>query len=291
MIKTPAVFAVLLCCASLCARACLREEIDEKTIQWSNLIVEAKLVEVSERVEMKALAVKPPAGAKGGDISAVYWLRVYSFEVQKVIDPANGSIKPRHRIEVVRFFGKVDDPGSSTRPAVPASSPSTQPVDPCLRYLTRASIGQTFVLLLRPEQDIKMTKPPVWSDTKNLDPRDAEVHGLRAYAVIHLMLRPKTSEGEMNHLRAVIAQTRAAEKKAPDAEIKKHVETIVKAESDDEAEPAIAALKKVGYKVVGYVKSARDKKETPAAAKERLAKLAIELSPPPLGVLVGGHSE
>src|SRR5437667_12781896 len=109
MDKTRAVLSIVLCCLGLCARACLRDEIDEKTIQWSNLIVEAKLVEVSERVEMKALAVKPPAGAKGGDISAVYWLRVYSFEVQKVIDPAGGSIKPRHRIEVVRLFGKGDD--------------------------------------------------------------------------------------------------------------------------------------------------------------------------------------
>jgi len=290
MSKTPAALSILVCCLSLCARACLRDEIDEKTIQWSNLIVEARLVEVSERVEMKALAVKPPKGAKGGDISAVYWLRVYSFEVQKVIDPAGGSVKPRHRIEVVRFFGKVDDPGAATRPA-PASSPSTQPVDPCLRYLTRASMGQTFVLLLRPEQDIKMHKPPVWSDTKNLDPRDAEVHGLRAYAVIHLMLRSKTSEAEMNHLRAVIAQTRAAEKKAPDAEIKKQVEVIVKAASDEEAEPAIAALKKVGYKAVGHVKSARDKKETPPEAKERLAKLAIELSPPPMSILIGEMHE
>ena len=51
---------------------------------------------------------------------------------------------------------------STPQPAKPAPAIT----DPCLQHLRKTSIGQSFVLLLRQEQDIKMHKPPVWSDTK-----------------------------------------------------------------------------------------------------------------------------
>jgi hypothetical protein len=276
----------ILMCSACTTVACLREQVDERAIQWSTQILEAKLIEVSERVQMRALAVKPPAGGTG-EISAVYWNRVYSFQVEKVIESAGNSVKPRHRVEVVRFFGKVDDPNA---PAAPAGGAATGS-DPCIELLTRASLGKSFVLLLRPEQDIKMHKPPVWADPKNTDPRDAEVHGLKAYAVIHLIPKDKATDAGMTKLRKVLAETRAAEKKVPDAEIKKQIEVMLKAPSDSAAEHAIAALTKVGYKAVVPIKSARDRKETTPEAKQRLAKLAIDLSPPPLDILMGEHAE
>lgn len=272
------------------ASACERDQVDERAIQWSTQILEARLVEVSERVQMRALAVKPPPGGKE-DVSAVYWDRVYSFEVEKVLESSGNSVKPKHRIEVVRFFGKVDDPNVALAPAsAPATAPA-HPADPCVQHLTRGSLGKSFVLLLRPEQDIKMHKPPVWADPKNTDPRDAEVHGLKAYAVIHLIPKEKATDAEMTKLRRTIAETRAAERKVPDAEVKKHVEAIRAATDDAGAEPAIAALTKVGFKAVGAIKSARDKKDTSPPAKERLAKLAIDLSPPPMTILMGEHAE
>jgi hypothetical protein len=269
---------IVVCLAAPAVRACLRERVDEKAIQWSNRIVEARLVGVSERVEMKAVTLKPPAGTKSPEISAVYWYRVYSFEVQRVIDAGGASLKPRHRIEVVRFFGKADRPSA----VGPTSKPSA--ADHCATRLVRDSVGQTFVLLLRPEQDIKIQKPPVWSDAKNLDPRDGEVHGLRAYAVIHSVPREEATDAWMANLRKVLSETRAAERKVSDNQIKKHVQTIVAAMSDQEAQEAIDALQRVGYKAVGHIKSARDKKETPPDAKDRLARLAIEISPPPLPI-------
>jgi hypothetical protein len=275
-------FLVLLYPA--CVRACLRDQIDERAVQWSSQIVEAKLVEVSERIEMKAVTVKPKAGSNAGELTAVYYYRVYSFEVEKVIESAGHPAKPKYRIEVLRFFGKVDHPNSTA--AAPAAAPPA-----CGEQLNRNALGHSFVLLLRHEQDIKMERPPVWTDMKNPDPRDAEVHGTRAYAAIYLMPRDKATEGDIANLRKVIGQTRAAERKVSDQEIHKWIDGIIHAANDKQAEPAIAALRAAGYKAVSHLKSARDRRGTLPAAKERLAKLAIELSPPPLSIIVGEHVE
>lgn len=264
--------------------ACLSEKIDERAIQWSSQILEAKLVEVSERIEMKAVTVKPKAGSNAAEITAVYYYRVYSFEVEKVIESAGNSVKPKYRIEVLRFFGKVDNPDSAA--LAPAAAPSA-----CGEKLNRNALGHSFVLLLKHEQDIKMEKPPVWTDMKNLDPRDAEVHGTRAYAAIYLMPREKASDADLANLRKVLAQTRAAERKVSDQEIHKWIDAVIHAASDSQAEPALEALRAAGYKAVSHLKSARDRRGTPPAAKERLAKLAIELSPPPIPIIVGEHVE
>jgi len=289
-------FAILGLLVWTCAaRACLRDQIDERAIQWSSQIVEAKLVEVSERIEMKAVTVKPPAGSAAKEISAVYYYRVYSFEVEKVIESANNSVKPKYRIEVLRFFGIIDDPNSATAshaaPAKPAGDHASPALTACAQSLSRAALNHSFVLLLRQEQDIKMQKPPVWNDPKNLDPRDAEVHGTKGYVAIYLLPKEKATDAEMANLRRVLSETRAAEKKVSDPEMRKQIDIIAHAASDAQAEPAIAALRKVGFKAVSHIKSARDRKETPAAGKERLAKLAIELSPTPLTIMIGEHVE
>jgi hypothetical protein len=278
----PLLILLLLLSSTCAARACLRDQIDTRAIQWSSQIVEAKLVEVSERIEMKAVIIKPKAGISEKEISAVYYYRVYSFEVEKVIESAGNSLKPKYRFEVLRFFGKIDNANAAAAPAV---------AHPCADALSRAALGHSFVLLMKHEQDVKFEKPPVWNDLKNLDPRDAEVHGTRAYVAIHLMLREKTTDAEMAKLRAVLTETRAAEKKVSDAEVKKSVEAIVHAANDAQAEPAMAALRAVGFKAVGHIKSARDRRGIAPAVKDRLAKLAIELSPTPISVLVGEHGE
>jgi hypothetical protein len=106
-----------------------------------------------------------------------------------------------------------------------------------------------------------------------------------------MMPKEKATDLEMAKLRQVLAETRAAEKKVSDNEIRKSIDVIAHAGSDAQAEPAIEALRKVGFKAVSHIKSARDRKETPAAGKERLAKLAIELSPTPLTIMIGEHQE
>jgi hypothetical protein len=269
------------------ARACLRDQIDERAIQWSSQIVEAKLVEVSERIEMKAVIVKPRSATKGSERSAVYYYRVYSFEVEKVFESAGHALKPEYRFEVLRFFGKIDrgDAPPAVSPA-PAAAPHR-----CDDQLGRAALGHSFVLLLKHEHGIKMEKPPVWNDAKNTDPRDAEVHATRGYAVIYLMPREKATDADMATLRKTLIETRAAEKKVHDSEMRKSIEAIVHASSDSDAQTPINALRAVGFKAVSHIKSARDRKGVSPAAKERLAKLAIELSPPPIPILVGEHAE
>ena len=255
------------------ASACLRETLDEKAVQWSSVIVEARLVEVSERIELKSLVGKIPSEAGGGEVRAAYWYRLYSFEVERVLDGNKDAIKPRHRLEIVRIFGKVE--GATTR----ATTRQASHVDHCGTMINRSAIGKRFVLLLRRESELKIRPPPVWADAKNTDVRDGELHLHKAYAVIRALERPKTTDAQIAELEKLIATTRAAEKKVSDTQIKKLVEAFAA-----RTEEAADELKKIGYKSIGAVKSARDKKETPAATKERLAKLAVELSPTPMSI-------
>ena len=88
-------------------------------------------MEVSERIEMKAVIIKPKAGSSEKEASAVYYYRVYSFEVERVIESAGNSMKPKYRFEVLRFFGKIDD----ANVAAPAAA------HPCADTLSRARWG------------------------------------------------------------------------------------------------------------------------------------------------------
>jgi hypothetical protein len=255
------------------ASACLRDTLDEKAVQWSSVVVEARLIEVSERIELKSLVGKIAAEAGGGEVRAAYWYRLYSFEVERLLDGNKDAIKPRHRLEVVRIFGKVE--GAATRATTRAASH----IDHCGGMINRGAIGNRFVLLLRRESELKIRPPPVWADPKNTDVRDGELHLHKAYAVIHALERPKATDAQIAELEKLITTTRAAEKKVSDAQIKKLVEAFAagKGEAADE-------LKNIGYKAIAPVKSARDKKETPPATKQRLAKLASELSPTPISI-------
>ncbi len=284
---TPIALLVSILLFSPRAQACLRAELDARAVQWSTQIIEAKLVEVSERIEIKAISVKVSKelkaanpGARPGDITAVYWYRLYSFEVQSVLE---GSAKPKHRIEVIRFFGKVDDPtGAFKAPAFPVS--------PCTELLTRASIGKSFILLLRPEQDVKMDKPPIWSDPKS-DLREKEVHDVRGQWVVHMMAREKADDAAIASLKKLIADTRSAERKRSDPDLKKHVETIVTGKDPAKVEAAAAALRGVGFRAVSRLKSARDAKESTDEIKSRLLPLIAELSPPVMQLQMDAHKE
>src|SRR6185503_21029347 len=130
---------------------------------WSSVIVEARLVEVSERIELKSLVGKVAAEAGGGEVRAAYWYRLYSFEVEKLLDGNKDAIKPKHRLEVVRIFGKVE--GAATR----ATTRQSTHVDHCGAMFNRGAIGKRFVLLLRRESELKIRPPPVWADPKNTD--------------------------------------------------------------------------------------------------------------------------
>src|SRR3569623_3488316 len=122
---TGAVVGAILACSGSPARACLREHLDDRGVQWATMVIRAKLVDVSERVEIKAVSVKAPKGPdgkRGPDVTAVYWYRLYSFEV---IESLEGPAKPKHRIEAIRFFGRVAAPS-------PPSSAGARPVAPPL---------------------------------------------------------------------------------------------------------------------------------------------------------------
>ena len=266
------------------ASACLRQILDEKAVQWSSVIVEARLIEVSERIELKSLVGKF-ASEPGGEVRAAYWYRLYSFEVERVLDGNKDAIKPRHRLEVVRIFGKVE--GAATRAT---TRPATQ-INHCGQMIHRTDVRKHFVLLLRRESELKIRPPPVWADPKNTDVRDGELHLHKAYTVIHALERSRTTDAQIADLEKLIAATRAADKKTSDAQIKKLVATFATEKDESTTAKATDELKKIGYKSIAAVKSLRDKKETPAATKERLAKLAVELSPTPMSIEMNPANE
>ncbi|HYE19983.1 MAG TPA: hypothetical protein VEA69_16150 [Tepidisphaeraceae bacterium] len=270
------------------AGACVRGELDALAVQWASVVVEARLVEVSERCEIRAVSVKGPKGAdgkRGPDVTAVYWYRLYSFEVVSALD---GSAKAKHRVEAIRFFGRADDPNvkgtAGARPVAPVAGAA-----PC-GAVTRGAVGKTFVLLLRPEQDFKMGRPPVWPDAKG-DLREKEIHDLKAMTVVHAIAAEDMDAARRADLKKLIAHTRAAERKLPEAELKKHVAEIALSADAERVERAEAAVRAVGYRAVGALKSARDKAEASAEGAGRVLGLIAELSPPSIVLEMGNVEE
>ncbi|HSI36093.1 MAG: hypothetical protein ACAI43_14390 [Phycisphaerae bacterium] len=288
MTRIAVVIVAWLMLAPSRASACVRAELDALAVQWASAVVEARLVEVSERCEIRAVSVKAPKGAdgqRGPDVTAVYWYRLYSFEVVSALD---GPAKAKHRVEAIRFFGRVDDPGAGkttggARPAAPQAGA------PC-GAVTRGAVGKTFVLLLRPEQDFKMGRPPVWPDAKG-DLREKEIHDLKGMTVVHAIATEGMDAGRLADLKKLIAQTRAAERNLPEAELKKHVAEIALSVDAERVERAETAVRAVGYRAVGALKSARDKAESSAEGTGRVLGLIAELSPPPISLEMGNVEE
>ena len=271
------------------AGACLRDVLDEKTVQWSSLIVEGRLVDVSERVELKALSVKPAKGSKGPEVSAVYWYRLYSFEV---VTPLDGSAKAKHRVEAIRFFGRVAE-GSAGVELAGGARPTVGPVVAapqgkvgCGVTLTKGAVGKVFYLFLRPEVDLKLEKPPVWADPK-ADLREKEIHDVKGQAVIHLIPAEKVGAGELSAMKKLIAETRSAEKKVADADLKKLMQTLMNGSDGVAIEEVKASIRKIGWRAMGALKSSRDKGEATAEGMERVLGLIEELSPPRMALEMG----
>ena len=71
-------------------RGCLRATIDERAVQWASAIVEAKLAQAGDTVDL--------------GLTPAQSYRIYIFEVLDVLD---GPAKSRDKIDVLRLIGQV----------------------------------------------------------------------------------------------------------------------------------------------------------------------------------------
>src|SRR5438552_11636574 len=96
-------------------RGCLRATIDERAVQWASAIVEAKLAQAGDTVDL--------------GLTPAQSYRIYIFEVLDVLD---GPAKSRDKIDVLRLIGGVEEASA------------------CAVQLDAKSTDKSFVLLLRP---------------------------------------------------------------------------------------------------------------------------------------------
>jgi hypothetical protein len=102
--------------------ACMRESVDDRAVQWSTLIVLAKLT-----------AVNPPQA-----LADPIKYQLYDFQIDSTID---GAAKPGDTIHVIRFIG-----GDSDKSSI------------CGEALEAKQIGKSYLLLLRSESDLRWSE-------------------------------------------------------------------------------------------------------------------------------------
>jgi hypothetical protein len=242
---------LLLLLASGTATACLRETLDDRAVEWSKLIVVAKLSSIASPTSLV-----PPrdADVKSNSLKSY---QLYNFEVVTVLD---GTAKAGVHLPIIRFM----------------SDPDMQKNAICEQPLTPKQIGKSFLLFLRPESDLR------WSTRADQpDLRTQQVHDLKAFAVVHLESMRDLGDEGFADAKYTISSTRQAEAQFDPANAKVQVQVLLEAADDTEQAEAEHAILEMGPKALPALNHAL------AAARERvdrvrLTKMIDAVSPPSL---------
>jgi hypothetical protein len=233
--------------------ACLRDTLDDRAVQWSTLIVVAKLSAVRPPLPLSAPMIKPGDDVKSASIRS---LQLYDFEITAVLD---GAKKPGDSVSIIRFLNE----------------PDTQKNSVCGQQLTSAQIGKSFLLLLRPEADLR------WSDSpNNPDPRTTQIHILKAFTVVHLESMDDLGAEGLADAKYTITSTRQAEAQFNADDAKVQVQTLINAADDTEQDQAEHAIEEMGPKALPLLNHALSTADE--VAKARLQKAIDSVSPPPI---------
>jgi len=240
-------FVLVLVTVPTVARACLRPQIDERAVQWSTAIVEAKLVSIGQRTSLGQLQERQGALGALGVATTTYAYRTYEFQVTRPID---GSYKTGDRIPVLRIWMTVENP-----PAI------------CSQHLVKAAVGKEFLLLLRPLSQFEL----IWPNQI----RKPDVSG--AMVVVHLA--PKDDKAaDQGDLGTTIVEARSDERQATPKRIQAQIAAVESAADDDKDKPAMESLGRMGPKVIADLRKAADK--ATGQGQFRLMQLVAELTPP-----------
>ncbi len=236
------------------AAACVRPTMDERAVQWSSAIVEARLGSIGPEVKLggEVQERRGPLGAMGVATTS-YFYRVYQFDVSRSID---GPFKQGQKVPVIRLFSKTEEP-------------ATLGGGRCAQHLGPDGVGKEFVLMMRPLSESKAVVP------NGVKPPD--VTG--AMCVIHLEPRESLKPGAMEEFANTIAGVRAAEQQFEPAQVDRLIGKIEVAPDDARAGPSVRALERMGIKVLPAVQQA-SMKSTSGAARTRLMQVLGDLTPP-----------
>jgi hypothetical protein len=245
-----ATMVVLLLALNHRAAACLRATLDARAVQWSTLIVQAKLSAVGPLKDLSAASTRQSIHA--------WRYQTYQFEVLFVLD---GSGEVGQTVTTVRFI------------APDASGDSSE----CGQSLTTDQMGKTFVLLLRPEADVP------WSTAAD-DPRTAQIHDLKAFMVVHLEGADDLGADGLADLKNTISDTRTAESQFNPAQAKIQALALAQAADDTEADQAEHTLLEMGPKALDAIQSVLTTTTTDVG-KARLTRVIKAISPGPISAV------
>jgi hypothetical protein len=232
-------------------RACLRDALDDRAVQWSTLIVMAKLTAVGSPQPMIASSTQPSA-----DLGPGIGYQTYEFEITSAID---GAGKAGDQIHVIRFI----------------AGPGAENSSICGQAFTDKQVGMSFLLMLRPEADLR------WSDRADQpDPRTPQIHAMKAFVVVHLELASDLGADGLQDAKYTVTSTRAAEAQFNADDAKLQAQTIINAADDTEEVQAEHALLEMGPKAIPVLTDAMS--QAGPDGKARLQRVIRALAPPSL---------
>jgi len=250
----------VLAVASRLSVACLRDTLDDRAVQWSNLVVVAKLSKIHSPLPLTIPATRPADDSRSSSVKS---LQLYDFQVTAVLD---GTEKPGDSVSIIRFLMEPIAQGNSL----------------CGQQLTTAQIGKSFLLLLRPEADLR------WGDSKNKPyPRTTQMHNLKAFAVVHLESMDDLGAEGLADAKYTISSTRQAEAQFSADDAKVQVQTLISAADDTELDQAEHALLEMGPKSLPVLNHALSTADD--VGRARLQKVIDAVSPPTITAAMESH--
>ncbi len=260
VVVMPVAFLVLLLSA-LPAIACMRPAIDERAVQWSDAIVEAKLASIGPEVKLGEVQERRGALGALGNATVTYYYRQYTFDVTRSLD---GSLKAGEKLQIVRLFSKTEEPAVSGA-AAPVPTPST---DPCSTLLVKDNVGKPFVVLLREMSKFKAIVPA------GVNPPNVK----GAMWIVHIAAKDSVNPTAMDQFTSTITSVRDTEAHVDPARVERLIGQIEYAQNDERAGPSVRALEKLGTKVIPTVQQAAMK--TNGQPRTRLLQVVSDLTPP-----------
>ena len=255
-----------LTCLPPDAAACLRDAPDARAIQWSTVIVEAKLTAVDEPVELTRLKQAEPGQA---ELVHVYSYQLFTFDVTDVLD---GRVRRAQDLKVVMFAGRLQQPDPDRLP--------------CSQHLRGEQIGRSFILLLRPQRDLRIqaaTVAPAASDF-----RTEALHKLNPYAIVNLIPREEIDADEKAALKQLIGDTRKVEREYSAQKARQVAERVASTAETPESQAEADELLAMGPRAIPEMTRVWNNLRGPRSGRDRLQALIAELTPPPIPVAVGG---
>jgi hypothetical protein len=243
------------------SRAALRESLDQRAVQWSTLIVRARLTDIGSLLPLPATV--PGSAGPGSKTDAAFAFRIYHFEITEVLDGVTQKSQP---IAVARVFSSTA--GTETGSPVHFSD----------------SIGKSFILLLHPISDLAIgspkDKPKSPAPARAIvDPRLAGL-GDRTLAIVYAIANEEVTPDSLADLTHLIKDVRANEAKFSYSNATLQARTLAQASDQTEAEQAAHALGELGFKALPIIISAYNAANE--VGRARLEPVIHDMELPPL---------